>query len=129
VYINSRLISWKSRISTPVPQSVMEAEIIAANQDAKEIMWTRYLIAELRPCVIPSTIHCDNDGAVGFADDARVTDASKHIMPKYYYVRDVQEKKNIMMRRIGTKDQISDSMTKALENPQFSRFRGEMNVE
>jgi hypothetical protein len=129
VYINARLISWKSRISTLTPQSVMEAEIIAANQVAKEIMWTRYLIAEMRPCTIPSSIHCDNDGAVGFADETRVTDATKHILPKYYYVREVQDAQGVVVRAIGTKDQIADSMTKALDNPQFSRFRGLMNVE
>jgi hypothetical protein len=129
VYLIKRLISWRTKISTPVPQSVMEAEIIACNHCAKEIMWMRYLLAELRKMGDCSTIYSDSDGTVRFADDDRVTEATKHIQPKYYFVRDMQDRVELKVVWISQNDQIADTMTKPLENPSFTRFRGLMNVE
>ncbi|MCQ7012940.1 Ty1/Copia family ribonuclease HI, partial [Clostridioides difficile] len=60
----------------------MEAEYVAASEAAKEAVWLRNFLCELRvPKSMPKciTIYCDNAGAVANSKEPRAHKASKHI--------------------------------------------------
>ena len=44
---------------------------------------------------------------------------SKHIDTRYHFVREQVEKKTIVLKKIGTKDNLADVFTKPLDSKQF----------
>ncbi|KAJ9566384.1 hypothetical protein OSB04_002350 [Centaurea solstitialis] len=65
--LNGGAISWKSLKQDTIADSTTEAEYIAASDAAKEAVWLRNFISDLRVVASisrPIDIYCDNSGAV-----------------------------------------------------------------
>jgi hypothetical protein len=127
-YLNECAFAWQSTLSRTVPQSVFEAEIIAANEATKLSVGYKWVCDEVHDNPGTPVIHVDNDPAVFFAENAIHTRKSRHMMPKFYYIREQVEEGNIRMARTKTEDQHGDIMTKILGKAQFIKFRTMMGV-
>jgi hypothetical protein len=102
----------------------MEAEIMAANQGAKEIAWMEKLQRDLgsgaptTPYV--PTLYCDNQSAVDWSHNAKFHDRSKHIEIQYYYVRnDMVNRNRLKIVHIPGSLQPADILTKQLGRELF----------
>ena len=122
VRLAGSVIAWKSKLSKGVPQSVMEAEIIATNLCARELMWSQYLLKEVlgEKEINNGIIYCDNNPAISHTKDHKVSDRSKHIRPKYFYVRELVDKKEISVVYVKSSENLADIGTKALNLSQLS---------
>ena len=61
-------VSWRSRKQTTVATSSTEVEYRAAYEGAQEAIWLRQLLADLGyPQSKPTTLYCDNQGALALA--------------------------------------------------------------
>ena len=65
--LNGGAVSWKSSKQETIADSTTESEYIVASKAAKEAVWIKKFITELR--VVPSIVHpillyCDNNGAI-----------------------------------------------------------------
>ncbi|KAJ9536625.1 hypothetical protein OSB04_un000174 [Centaurea solstitialis] len=72
--LNGGAISWKSSKQDTIADSTTEAEYIAASDAAKEAVWLRNFIKDLRVVASisrPVDIYCDNSGAVAQAKEPR----------------------------------------------------------
>ncbi|KAJ9566410.1 hypothetical protein OSB04_002376 [Centaurea solstitialis] len=72
--------------------STTEAEYIAALDAAKEAVWLRNFILDLRVVASisrPVDIYCDNSGAVAQAKDPREHHKSRHVLRKYHLIREI----------------------------------------
>ena len=70
----------------------MEAEYIAAFEAAKEAVWLKNFMLDLK--VVPSaqsaiTLYCDNSGVVANAKKPRSHKRGKHIERKYHLIREM----------------------------------------
>jgi hypothetical protein len=129
VLLNNCSIAWKSKLTSTTPQSIMESELIAANMGAKEGQWVRHLIVDLtNGCWIAPILFCDNDPCINTITNARVTERSKHIRPKFYYIRELVEKVELLVEPIQSRDQLADILTKALALPQFGNLCERLGV-
>ncbi|KAJ9562957.1 hypothetical protein OSB04_008117 [Centaurea solstitialis] len=80
--LNGGAISWKSSKQDTIADSTTEAEYIAASDAAKEAVWLRNFISDLRVVASisrPIDIYCDNSGAVAQAKEPREHHKSRHI--------------------------------------------------
>jgi transposase InsO family protein len=81
-------ISWMSQRQPVVATSTTEAEIIAANEGAKEAIWLSRLfrgIIQLRDVPI---IQVDNSAAVRLAQNPEFHRRTKHISIKHFFIRE-----------------------------------------
>jgi hypothetical protein len=107
-------LSWVSKRQSIVAQSSTEAEYVATNSTAKEIVWFRIIEKELGNNLSPTIIMEDNKSAIKLADNWIVNSRTKHIDVRYHFIRYQVEKKIIKFNYIDTNNQTADILTKSL---------------
>ena len=115
--VNGGAVVWRSSKQDTTADSTTEAEYIAASEAAKEAVWIRKFIGELG--VVPSiagpiTLYCDSTGAIAQALEPRSHNRSKHVLRKYHLIREIIDRKDIVIEKIPSEDNIADPLTKAL---------------
>ena len=107
------MVSWCSRKQNYVVLSIVEAEYIALSVEVHEVVWLHKLLAYLFGHVLDSTvIHCDNQSCVKLSDNPVFHDKSKHIEIKYHYIRDMVQRKVVLVQYLPTDEQVADVLTK-----------------
>lgn len=114
-------VEWKSKRQDTVAMSTMDAEYIAAGAAATMAIWIRNFINDLR---IPGyyidavPLYIDNNAALKLTRNPEFHSKSKHIDIKHHFIREkVIKDKILATRRVGTKDNIADLLTKSLARP------------
>ena len=82
-------ICWKSSKQHTVADSVCEAEYVTASDVAKEVVWLRKFIIELRvaPSLVgPVLLYCDSSGAIAQAKKSKAHQRTKHILRRYHLI-------------------------------------------
>ncbi|KAJ9553525.1 hypothetical protein OSB04_017570 [Centaurea solstitialis] len=104
--LNGGAISWKSSKQDTIADSTTEAEYIAASDAAKEAVWLRNFLSDLRVVASvsrPIDIFCDNSGAVAQAKEPREHHKSRHVLRKYHLIREIIGRGDVRICKIPTK--------------------------
>ncbi|KAJ9543849.1 hypothetical protein OSB04_023556 [Centaurea solstitialis] len=115
--LNGGAISWKSSKQDTIADSTTEAEYIAASDAAKEAVWLRSFITDLRVVASisrPIDIYCDNSGAVAQAKEPREHHKSRHVLRKYHLIREIIGRGDVRICKIPTDENVADPLTKPL---------------
>ncbi|KAJ9553261.1 hypothetical protein OSB04_017306 [Centaurea solstitialis] len=115
--LNGGAISWKSSKQDTIADSTTEAEYIAASDAAKEAVWLRNFLSDLRVVASisrPIDIFCDNLGAVAQAKEPREHHKSRHVLRKYHLIREIIGRGDVRICKIPTEDNVADPLTKPL---------------
>ena len=121
-------VSWLSRKQGVVSCSTTEAEYIAAHDGAREVVWTRGILSDMKmPQLSPTPLYCDNAAARSMIENSSFHNRGKHIDIKFHYTRSLH-KKEIYVTEISTKDQLADIMTKPLFRPTFEHLKHKLNI-
>ncbi|KAJ9566938.1 hypothetical protein OSB04_002904 [Centaurea solstitialis] len=115
--LNGGAISWKSLKQDTIADSTTEAEYIAACDAAKEAVWLRNFLSDLRVVASisrPIDIFCDNSGAVAQAKEPREHHKSRHVLRKYHLIREIIGRGDVRICKIQTEDNVADPLTKPL---------------
>ncbi|RAL63559.1 hypothetical protein DID88_003603 [Monilinia fructigena] len=118
-------IVWSSTKQKSTSLCTMEAEIIAANEGAKDIAWMEKLVKDLgersedEPFI--PTLYCDNESGVDWMQENKFHSKAKHIDIRWHYIRkDMVEAKRLRIVWIPGTDQTADTLTKQLTYPGFT---------
>jgi hypothetical protein len=71
---------------------------------------------------------CDNESAIRIADNPVEHSRSKHIAIRYHFLRDHQQRGDIEIAYVSTKEQLADIFTKPLDEKTFIKLRNELNI-
>ncbi|KAJ9547185.1 hypothetical protein OSB04_019728 [Centaurea solstitialis] len=115
--LNGGAISWKSSKQDTIADSTTEAEYIAASDAAKEAVWLRNFLSDLRVVASisrPIDIFCDNSGAVAQAKEPREHHKSRHVLRKYHLIREIIGRGDVRICKIPTDENVTDPLTKPL---------------
>jgi hypothetical protein len=124
VRVNGAAIAWASRKQKSVATSTFEAEYVAAAVAAKEVLWLRQLLQELRQGVNePTVIKIDNQAALSHLLNPMTTQKSKHIDIQFHFVRDYIEAGALKYEFVPTAAQTADFLTKPVTPEIFARCR------
>ena len=116
-------ISWSSKKQGVMSLSSTEAEYITQTHAAKEGIWLRSFMKEIRGGEEkPLTISCNNQGAIALAKDNKFHVRMKHIDLQYHFICEVVEDGKIQVKCIPMDDNVSDIFTKPLPRPKFTKF-------
>ena len=89
IFLGSSLIAWKSKKQTGVSRSSTEAELRAMATIAEEIVWLRWLLADLGVAPPgPTTLYCDNTGVIHITLNSVKHSLSKYIGVTAFFLRD-----------------------------------------
>ncbi|KAJ9547938.1 hypothetical protein OSB04_020481 [Centaurea solstitialis] len=115
--LNGGAISWKSSKQDTIADSTTEAEYIAASDAAKEAVWLRNFLSDLRVVASvsrPIDIFYDNSGAVAQAKEPREHHKSRHVLRKYHLIREIIGRGDVRICKIPTEENVADPLTKPL---------------
>ena len=113
--LGSALISWQAKKQTVVSMSSAEAEYRALATITTEIMWLKYLLADLIiDCSKATPVFCDNQATIDIASNPVQHARTKHIELDCHFVREKVQYGVILPVKISTKFQLADILTKAL---------------
>ena len=103
----------------------MEAEYVAASEAIKEPVWLRNFFRDLE--VIPNleqpmVVYCDNSGAVANSKEPMSHQRGKHIERKFYLIRDIVERGDVMLCKIKSEDNLANPFTKTLSSRIFEGY-------
>jgi hypothetical protein len=107
-------ISWMSQRQPVVATSTTEAEIIAANEGAKEAIWLSRLFRGIIQFKDVPIIQVDNSAAVRLAQNPEFHRRTKHISIKHFFIREKVTEGKLGVQQISTEHQVADIMTKPL---------------
>jgi hypothetical protein len=115
--LNGGAVSWKSSKQETTTDSTTEAEYIAASEAAKEGVWIKKFVTELG--VVPSAsgpleLYCDNNGAITQAKQPRSHQKPKHVLQRYYLIREIIKRGDVKICKVNTEANMVDPLTKPL---------------
>ncbi|KAH9782721.1 Integrase catalytic domain-containing protein [Citrus sinensis] len=105
-------VSWRSILQSTIALSTTEAEYMAATKAVKEDIWLKGLLGDLGVIQENIVVFCDNQSVIFLVKNQTYHARTKHIDVKYHYVREIIESGVVLLRKIDTKDNPSDMLTK-----------------
>jgi hypothetical protein len=122
-------ISYQAKKQTTVAQSTVESEYAAMAHAIKEMIWLQYLLRDFGMSkYAPTTLFCDNQGAISLAKNPTHHAKTKHVDVQLHFIRDHIEKGTINVEYCPTEDMLADIMTKGLPRERHERLLGMMGV-
>ncbi|KAK8715744.1 hypothetical protein V6N13_043070 [Hibiscus sabdariffa] len=129
--LNVGVVSWKSSKQDIVADSTTEAEYIAASKAEEEAVWIKKFVTELG--VVPSIsdaleLYCDNNGAIVQAKEPKSHQRSKHILRRFYLIREIVDREDVEICKVHTDDNIVDPLTKPLSQQKHDRHTESLGI-
>lgn len=124
--LNGMPIHWIAQRQKTVSMSSSEAEYKAAGEAAREVIWERRLLAQLKQAQPgPTELHIDNNTTIQMVkeDDGESHSRRKHIDVIHHKIREWVKHGEIQPVKIDTQLNSADIFTKALPRPAFQRHR------
>jgi hypothetical protein len=121
-------VSWASKKQNFVSLSTTEAEYIAAGHCCAQLLWMMQTLRDYGYKLTKVPLLCDNESAIRMADNPVEHSRTKHIVIRYHFLRDHQQKGDIEIAYINTKEQLADIFTKPLDEQTFNKLRHKLNI-
>ncbi|KAL6318317.1 hypothetical protein AAG906_039409 [Vitis piasezkii] len=124
-------ISWKSVKQSLIASSTMYAEFVACYGASSQAVWLGNLISDLQvvdSIFRPIVIYCDNNVAVFYSKNNKISMSSKHMEIKYLTVKDLVKKEDIVIEHIRIESMLAVPLTKGLKPTMFKEHVVNMGV-
>lgn len=105
-------VSWLSQRQGTVTLSSTEAELVAANEGAKEAVWLSRLLQEITPLKEIPALQIDNGPAIRLSENPENHRRTKHIQRKHFFIRELVAAKKLSIAKVASEQQVADILTK-----------------
>jgi hypothetical protein len=92
------------------------------------LLWMRQTLRDYGYKLTKVPLLCDNESAIYMADNLVEHNRTKHIAIRYHFLRDRQQRGDIEIAYVSTKEQLVDIFTKPLDEKTFTKLRNELNI-
>jgi hypothetical protein len=117
-------VSWKSKWFTAVYPSSTESEIAALFLACSKAMWLRKLLLSFGYGLKSSLpINVDNQSAIKYCKSMDTVGRMQHMDPKFFWIREVLNSKEVYLNYVHTTKNLSDVLTKSLRGSALDKFR------
>ena len=133
IFVGNCPVIWQSKLQGETALSTTEAEIVALSQSMRELLWLRRLVVDVastlgseiqNPVELKSKVFEDNNAALTLAKKPGVSSRTKYIHTKHWFFKEhIGEDKGIVLKKIGTEDQLADIFTKGVKAELFVPLR------
>uniref|UniRef100_A0A2N9F074 Reverse transcriptase Ty1/copia-type domain-containing protein n=1 Tax=Fagus sylvatica TaxID=28930 RepID=A0A2N9F074_FAGSY len=112
--LGSSLISWRSKKQSVVARSSTEAEYRALADATLELLWLRWLLADIgAPQTTNTPIHCDNRSAIHIAHNDVFHERTKHIEIDCHFICHHLQQSALHLLSVSSEDQLADVFIKS----------------
>lgn len=129
-YLGGTPVTWCSRKQPTVALSSTESEYMAITEGAKEAVWLRRLLNEIRildnHC--PTKILGDNQGCLNLAHNPIFHGRTKHIEVRHHFIHEKVASGEIKLEYVPTTEQGADILTKATGKTTFETLRSKLGL-
>jgi hypothetical protein len=113
-------VSWVCKTQPVVAQSSGEAELIAVNTVGNMVEWSKQLMEELGFAQQPIVIYQDSECSLKMLKKGTGSfKRAKHIKIRYFWLKELIDAGEVVMRYIPTSEMVADIFTKAITGAQF----------
>jgi hypothetical protein len=117
-------IAHNSKKQPCISMSSTESEIIAASQGALEAVYFRRLLNEMQvPQLNPTKIFVDNQGAITLSKHQKSCHRSRHVLRRYFKVRELQAMGEVEVVYCPTDSNWSDFLTKVVAPKKWAQCK------
>ncbi|XP_062205188.1 secreted RxLR effector protein 161-like [Phragmites australis] len=128
-FYGSSLVSWHTLKQKVVALSSCEAEYVATTIATIQAVWLARLLGNFKGRNVDTVeLKIDNKSALALIQNPVFHERSKHIDVRYHFIRECQKDGRISADFVGTKDQLVDIQTKALEQVRFHELRARIGM-
>jgi hypothetical protein len=130
-FVGLGTVSWSAKKQPIITLSSTEAEYVALTHAAKDALWIHKILKEfsfLHNLSLPTTLYCDNQGAIRLSKDATFHGRTKHIDVHFHFIRQTITSGSIELIYMPTENMTADIFTKSLPRVKFEKFRDDLNV-
>jgi hypothetical protein len=130
VFLGDSLISWRSKKQSTVARSSTEAEYRALADTTAEVIWLRWLLADMGvDCSSsPTPLYCDNKSAIQIAHNDVFHERTKHIEIDCHFVRDHVQRQTLSLLQLPSDRQIADFFTKTHPRARFRSLLSKLSM-
>jgi pyruvate-formate lyase len=108
-------VSWALKKQNSVALSTAEAEYIVVGHCCAQLLWMRQTLKDYGYKLSKVPLLCDIESATRMVDNPVEHSRTKHIAIRYHFLRDHQQRGDIEIAYVSTKEQLSDIFTKPLD--------------
>uniref|UniRef100_A0A1Y1L684 Reverse transcriptase Ty1/copia-type domain-containing protein n=1 Tax=Photinus pyralis TaxID=7054 RepID=A0A1Y1L684_PHOPY len=113
-----------------VVTSTTEAEIVAASEGSKELMWLKRLVSKISgKTIVKPILYCDSASAVKSSKNPEFHKRTKHVKLRFFYVRECVQDNEIEVQHIDGQHQLADLFTKPLDRVRFKTLRDGLGLK
>ena len=122
-FLNGAVVSWSSKKQRTVSTSTTEAEYIALGHAAREAVWIKRFVHEMRleKAVENLTLHGDNEMSIALTKNAESQHRTIHIDVQHHYIRELVNEGELTVKWIPRSEMLADGMTKGLPTETFRK--------
>jgi hypothetical protein len=103
-FLGRSLVSWASKKQNSVALSTAKVEYIAAGHCCAQLLWMRQTLRDYGYKLTKVPLLCDNESAIRMADNPVEHSRTKHIAIRYHFLRDHQQRGDIEIAYVSTKE-------------------------
>ncbi|CAL2275786.1 unnamed protein product [Prunus armeniaca] len=119
-FFGGNLVTWRSKKQNVVSRSSAESQYRGIAQGVCEILWLRWLLAEIgfRPNAA-TKLHCDNQSAFEIANNPVQHYQTKHVEVDRHFIKEKLEHKLISIPFVPSSEQLAEMLTHAVSKRRF----------
>jgi hypothetical protein len=128
-FLGDGAATWSSQKQRVVALSSCEAEYIAGTAAACQAVWLARLLEEMMGTRADTPrIMMDNMSTIALSKNPVHHGRSKHIKTKYHFICECVDNGEVMLKSVGTVDQLADILIKSLARVRFQKLREKIGV-
>jgi hypothetical protein len=108
--------------------SITEDEYMETTNGSKEEIWLQRLCSRIELEQKAMKISYDSQSAIFLANNPTYHSTTKHIDVHYHFMRDMVERNKVLLEKVDTLENITNSLTKSMSVVNFSWCREEMSI-
>ncbi|KAH7571721.1 hypothetical protein JRO89_XS04G0125500 [Xanthoceras sorbifolium] len=129
IFLGNSLISWKSKKQTVVSKSSTEAEYRAMTSTTTEIVWLRWLLADMGVSLShPTPMYCDNQSSIQITHNSVFHERTKYIEIDCHFTRHHLKHDTITLPFVSSSLQLADFFTKSHTISYFRFLVGKLSM-
>jgi hypothetical protein len=122
-FFGRSLVSWSFKKQNSVALSTAKAEYVTAGACCAQLLWLKQTLSDLICEFSKIPLLYDNESAIKLANIPVQHSQIKHIDIRYRFLRDHEAMGDIDLRHVSTEHQLTDIITKPLDEQRFCALR------
>ncbi|GKF33835.1 hypothetical protein Tco_0107035, partial [Tanacetum coccineum] len=112
-----------SKKQTALAIFTTKAEYVSAGKACQQALWMKQALIDYKIVLDDIPILCDNKSTIALSKNPVLHSRTKHIEVRHHFLRDNVQKGNISIKKVSSKDNIADILTKPLKQEPFNLLR------